>query len=72
MAMDATKRLLDIYRVTAVNLRRVADEMAERGESPSFISSSRGRAMIYETVVRDLDAALAEDEAQINREKGNS
>lgn len=66
MAMEATKRLLKIYQNTAVNLRKVADQMAERGDSVSFVNSSRGRALIYETVADELRLALIEDKVDLN------
>lgn len=61
MAMEATRRLLKIYQNTAANLRKVADQMAERGDSNNFVNSSRGRALIYETVAEELRLALMED-----------
>jgi len=66
MAMEATKRLLKIYQNTAINLRRVADEMAERGDSANFVNGSRGRALIYETVASELLLALTEDKVDLN------
>lgn len=67
MSMEATRRLLKQYQNTAVNLRRVADEAEKRDDiSPELVSSSRGRAYVYETVAHELALALREDKVVLD------
>jgi hypothetical protein len=67
MAMEATKRLLKSYQNAAVNLRRVADEIATRDTSEQgMVVSSRSRALIYETVANELKLALTEDKVDLS------
>lgn len=70
MAMEATKRLLKMYQNSAVNLRKVADEMVERGYDEQLIVNSRTKAMIYENVANELKLALTEDNVALNESNG--
>ncbi len=69
--MDATKRLLKIYQNAAINLRRVADEMVERGYEEQLIVNSRTKAMIYENVANELKLALTEDHVDLSNTDEN-
>ena len=67
MAMEATKRLLKSYQNAAINLRKVAIEMEKHEDiSQEMINSSRGKALIYETVANELALALVEDKVKLD------
>jgi hypothetical protein len=67
MAMEATKRLLRSYQNAAINLRKVALEMEKREDiTPEMVNTSRGRALIYETVANELAIALREDKVKLD------
>lgn len=68
--MEATQRLLKSYQNAAINLRRVAEEIEKRGGSEAQINSSRGRALVYETVANELALALLEDNAALKQKEG--
>jgi hypothetical protein len=66
MAMEATKRLLKVYQNTAINLRRVADEMVEREYDEQLVVNSRTKAVIYENVANEIKLALTEDKVDLD------
>jgi hypothetical protein len=64
--MEATKRLLKVYQNTAINLRRVADEMVEREYDEQLVANSRTKAVIYENVANEIKLALTEDKVDLD------